>query len=111
MRKLSYEDYFVLGGRVSPEEFPALEMKARKIIDYRTLERIDEPDEDIKLLMVQLIGLQSEFDSLNTNISGSSNDGVSVSYVSPDTARKEFESKVNSLIDSVVGDLAYRGIA
>lgn len=110
MTKLSYEDYFILGGRVSPEEFPILEMEVRKRIDYRTFERIDEPDDDIKLLMVKLIAMQHEFNSQINGVSGSSNDGVSVSYVSPDVARKDFEAKADTLIDSVVGDFAYRGI-
>ena len=107
---LTYEEYFIHGGTASREEFPVLEMKARKLIDYRTLNRIQTPDEDIKLLMVELIKLQKEFDSLESGVSGYGNDGVSVSYVSPDVARKEFEAKTDALIVSVVGDLAYRGL-
>lgn len=110
MMWLSYEEYTSHGGTASREEFPVLEMKARKRIDYRTLNRIKTPDDDIKLLMVELIGLQQEFDGQNGGVSGYGNDGVSVSYVSPDVARKEFEARADTLIDSVVGDLAYRGL-
>lgn len=110
---LTYEEFVRFGGSVSSvsaSEFDLLEMKVRKRIDYRTLERIEAPTEDIKKLMVELIGLQKEFDGINSAVSGYGNDGVSVSYVSPDMARKEFEAKANEFIDSVVGDLAYRGL-
>lgn len=107
---LTYEEYTSHGGTASREEFPVLEMKARKRIDYRTLERIKTPDEDIKLLMVELIGMQQKFDERDGNISGYGNDGVSVSFNSPEAAKKDFEEKANELIDSVVGDLAYRGL-
>ena len=110
MTKLSYEDYFVCGGRVPPEEFPALEAEARKRIDYRTLERINEPDEDIKLLMVKLIALFYELNSQSIGISGTGNDGVSVSYVSPDISRKELNARADALIDLTVGNLGYRGL-
>ena len=110
---LTYEEFVSLGGSVSSvsaSEFDSLEMKVRKRIDCRTLERIETPTEDIKRLMVELIGMQKEIDGINSAVSGYGNDGVSVSYVSPDMARKEFEAKANEFIDSVVGDLAYRGL-
>lgn len=110
---LTYEEFVRFGdsvSSVSASEFDSLEMKVRKRIDYRTLERIETPTEDIKRLMVELIGMQKELDGINSAVSGYGNDGVSVSYVSPDMARKEFEAKANELIDSVVGDLAYRGL-
>ena len=110
MAWLSYEEYTSHGGTASREEFPVLEMKARKRIDYRTLNRIKTPDDDIKFLMVELIGMQQKFDERDGNISGYGNDGVSVSFNSPEAAKKDFDEKVNELVDSVVGDLAYRGL-
>ena len=110
---LTYEEFVSLGGSVSSvseSEFDSLELKVRKRIDHRTLERIQTPTEDVKKLMVELIGMQKEFEGIESAVSGYGNDGVSVSYVSPDVARKEFETKANELIDSVVGDLAYRGL-
>lgn len=110
---LTYEEFVSLGGSlssVSASEFDFIELKARKRIDYRTLERIKTPTEDIKKLMVELIGLQKEFDGINSAVSSYGNDGVSVSYVSPEAAKADFEAKANELIDSVVGDLAYRGL-
>ncbi len=110
MSWLTYEEYTSLGGKASETEFKPLELKARKRIDYRTLERIETPDEDIKLLVFELIKIQQEFDSRDSSVSGYGNDGVSVSYVSPEAAKADFEAKANELIDSVVGDLAYRGL-
>ena len=107
---LTFEEYTANGGTASEKDFPVLEMKARKRLDYLTFNRIQTPDNDIKLLMVELIRLQQEFDSHESGISGYGNDGVSVSYVSPDVAKKEFEAKADTLIVSVVGDLAYRGL-
>ncbi len=107
---LTYEEYTAYGGTATRDEFPVLEIKVRKRIDYRTLERIKTPDEDIKLLMVELIGMQQKFDERDGNVSGYGNDGVSVSFNSPEAAKKDFEEKANELIDSVVGDLAYRGL-
>ncbi|MBR3819058.1 MAG: hypothetical protein IKJ41_07900 [Clostridia bacterium] len=110
MMWLTYEEYTAYGGTASREEFAPLELKARKRIDYRTLERIQTPDDDIKLLMYELIGMQQKFDERDGNISGYGNDGVSVSFNSPEAAKKDFDEKANELIDSVVGDLAYRGL-
>ncbi|MBQ8014671.1 MAG: hypothetical protein IJ264_00630 [Clostridia bacterium] len=110
MSWLTYEEYISFGGKASQEEFKLLELKARKRIDYRTLERIQTPDEDIKLLVFALIGMQQEFDERDSSVSGYGNDGVSVSYVSPEAAKKDFDAKANELIDSVVSDLAYRGL-
>ena len=53
--------------------------------------------------------MQQEFDGRDTSLSGYGNDGVSVSYVSPEAAKADFEAKANELIDTVAGDLAYRG--
>ncbi len=110
MSWLTYEEYTAYGGTASENEFKPLELKARKRIDYRTLERIQTPDEDIKLLIFELIGMQQKFDEHDGNISGYGNDGVSISFNSPEAAKKDFEAKANELIDSVVGDLAYRGL-
>lgn len=107
---LTYSEYTHMSGTASVEEFNMLELKARKRIDYRTLERIQTPSEDIKLLVFELIRMQQEFDSRDSSVSGYGNDGVSVSYVSPEAAKADFEAKANELIDSVVGDLAYRGL-
>ncbi len=110
MAWLTYEEYLTFGGTASQEEFPLLEMKARKRIDYRTLERIKTPDDDIKRLVYELIGLEQKFDERDCNLSGYGNDGESVSFVSPEAAKADFEAKADALICTVVGDLAYRGL-
>ena len=107
---LSYDEYILRGGEYVPEkEYTVLEMKARKRVDYLTLERITVPSDDIKTLIFELIGMFKEFDKQEHNISGYGNDGVSVSFVSPEAAKKDFDKRADDLIYSVVGDLGYRG--
>lgn len=107
---LTFDEYTAFGGKASESEFIGLELKARKRIDYRTLERIKEPDGDIKRLVFELIGMQQKFDERDSSVSGYGNDGVSVSYVSPEAAKADFDAKADELIDSVVGNLGYRGL-
>ncbi len=110
MAWLTYEEYLAFGGTASQEEFPLLEMKARKRIEHRTLERIKTPDDDVKRLVYELIGMEQKFEERDSNLSGYGNDGESVSFVSPEAAKADFEAKTDALICSVVGDLAYRGL-
>lgn len=108
---LSFEEYTALGGSsVKRSEFNALEFKARKKIEHLTLNRIETPDEDIKQLVFQIVEMQHGFDKRDPSVSGYGNDGTSVSYVSPEEAKKDFDSRVEELITETVGDLAYRGI-
>ncbi len=110
MAWLTYEEYVTFGGSASREEFPSLELKARKRIEHRTLERIKTPDDDVKRLVYELIGLEQKYGERDCNISGYGNDGESISFVSPEDAKANFEAKADALICSVVGDLAYRGL-
>ncbi len=107
---LTYDEYTAMGGTADIHKFESLEMKARKRIDYRTLERIRDPDEDIKKLVFELVEMQRGFGSHDNSVSSYGNDGVSVSYVSPEVLKKDFEAKADTLIDAVAGDFAYRGL-
>ena len=107
---LSYIEYRGFGGTASESDFIGLELKSRKRIDYRTLERIKEPDNDIKRLVFELIEMYRKASERDGNVSGYGNDGVSVSYVSPEAAKADFDAKADELIDSVVGNLGYRGL-
>lgn len=107
---LTYEEYIQRDGeRIPLNEYNTLEMKVRKRIDYLTLERITVPSDDIKTLVFELIGMLKEFEKQEHNVSGYGNDGVSVSFVSPESAKKDFDKRADDLIYSVVGNLAYRG--
>lgn len=107
---LSFEEYSGFGGTASENDFASLEFKARKRIDYRTFERISTPSDDVKRLVFELIEMQRSYDERDPSVSGFGNDGVSVSFVSPDAAKADFESRANELIDTVCGDLVYRGL-
>ncbi len=106
---LTYKEYVSFGGTASESEFNGLEFKARKLVDHRTFERTKTPSEDIKHLVFELIKAQQEFDKHDSSLSGYGNDGVSVSFVSPEAAKKAFDAKVDELINTYAGDLAYRG--
>ncbi len=106
---LTYSEYVSYGGKLPESNFSRLEFKARKLIDRRTMERIDSPDENIRRLVYEIIGICNEFDSRDSSVSGYGNDGVSVSYVSPEAAKADFDKKVEELICIYAGDLAYRG--
>lgn len=106
---LTYSEYVSFGGTASETEFNGLEIKARKLVDYRTFGRIKTPFEEIKRLVFELVKVQQEFDKHDSSLSGYGNDGVSVSFVSPEAAKKSFDAKVEELINTYAGDLAYRG--
>lgn len=108
---LSYIEYRAFGGTVSEEEFTGLELKARKRIDYLTLERVkDFAGDDFKKLVFELIEMYHKNSERDSNVSGYGNDGVSVSYVSPEAAKADFDAKADELITSVLGNLCYRGL-
>ena len=107
---LSFEEYSKFGGTASESDFAGLELKARKRIDYRTFERISTPSDDIKRLIFEIIEMQRSYAERDPSVSSFGNDGVSVSYVSPEAAAADFEARANELIDTVCGDLTYRGL-
>lgn len=60
MAYIDYETYASMGGKAAEADFPALETKARYVLDYWTLNRIDEESleewrEAIELCMVEII--------------------------------------------------------
>lgn len=60
MAYIDYETYASMGGEAAEAEFPALERKARYILDYWTLNRIDDDAleewrEAVEVCMVEII--------------------------------------------------------
>lgn len=60
MAYIDYQTYKEMGGNAAEADFPALEAKARRILDYWTIDRIDEDaldewGEAIELCMVEII--------------------------------------------------------
>lgn len=83
---LEYADYQNMGGDENMEEsaFYRLEMRARKLIDRATHDRLlDEYPmrECVRLLMFDLIGEMRQMDASRGQVAQSmSNDGVSITY-------------------------------
>lgn len=108
---LTYDEYTSLGGTAAERDFIGFELKARKRIDYLTLERVrDFAGDDFKKLVFELIEMYRKNAERDINVSGYGNDGVSVSYVSPEAAKADFDAKADELITSVLGNLCYRGL-
>lgn len=99
---LTYQQYLSLGGTAELSAFPLLERRARAKLDYWTMDRIKEVNDDIRLCMTLIINaLDSVQKSGQGGTVGSfSNDGVSVSYVAPQT--KTEEEAMASVYDQVV---------
>ena len=83
--------------------FERMEYRARKKVDDATFGRLknDSPvREAVKRLMAELIGVYSSEGetAAGSGIASTSNDGVSVSYVSPDQAAKALNQRESELI-------------
>ncbi len=113
---ITYSEYSALGGKAPCDDFQRLELKARALIDYRTQGRVSllEPvPSDIKLLAVEIIDKISSAASAASGdpaVTSVSNDGVSVAYASLESRSKALNDDITQLIDSVAGNLAYRGV-
>lgn len=87
---LSYDEYADIGGTADKNSFVRMEVKARRIIDRATRNRLtaETPVRScVKYCMYELIGAIASEDDLGgiaagREIASMSNDGVSVSFVS-----------------------------
>lgn len=93
-----YEEYLAMGGKASAEAFPALEVRARKKLDYWTQGRITEPDADVQLCMTMLIDQLAAEASDELTVSSVSQDGVSLSLVDAKSA----DERMRDVYDRVV---------
>lgn len=99
---LTYQQYVSLGGTAEMSAFPLLERRARAKLDYWTMNRITDVDGDIQLCMTLIVNaLDNVQKSSQGGAVGSfSNDGVSVSYVTPQI--KTEEEAMASVYDQIV---------
>ena len=74
---LDYNEYKQYGGELEEIPFANAVYKACKIIDAYTFGRIEQPTESIKRCVFELVGV---INSDHGSITSESNDGVSVSY-------------------------------
>ena len=101
---LTLDEYEVMtDAEIDEIVFERLEYRARKKVDDATFGRLknDSPvREAVKRLMAELIGVYSSEGetAAGSGIASTSNDGVSVSYVSPDQAAKALNQRESELI-------------
>ena len=88
---LTYAEYQSLGGTLDEVPFNILELKARGMIDERTLGRLQDLEEqrnEVKVCMFELINNMST-ETTSKNISSENIDGYSVSYSTKTTQEQK----------------------
>ena len=97
---LAFKEYLEIGGTLDNATFTRFEFKARKEIDRYTFNRLQGDTvvrESVKLLIYELIEI---IDTTNgKQVTSSSNDGVSQSYVAID-----FNTVVSQLVNSYLSN-------
>lgn len=95
---LTYEEYSSLGGKAPESDFQRLELLAEKRLNYWTMDRITEPDDDIRLCMTLIVDAEYSDQAGEHDVSSFSNDGVSVSFADAQTR----EQKRSDVYDRIV---------
>ena len=90
MSYLTYEEYSALGGKAPEADFPRLELLSEKRLNYWTQNRIIDPDDDIRLCMTLIVDAEYADQSGEQDVSGFSNDGVSVSFADAQTKEQKW---------------------
>ena len=96
---LTAEEYKALGGKAPESDFSRLELLARKRLDYWTMNRITEPDDDIRLCMTLIIDQEYDDASGVFDVSSFSNDGVSVSFADAQTKEQKWASVYDRIVE------------
>lgn len=96
---LTYEEYSSLGGKAPESDFTRLELLARKRLDYWTMDRITEPDDDIRLCMTLIVDAEYGEQSGEHDVSSFSNDGVSVSFADAQTREQKWSDVYDRIVE------------
>lgn len=121
---LTYDEYQAYGGTASAQDFPLLEFRARKRIDYLTDSRVAAmcaTPEAVKLCMMSVIRMEAvvgtEAQAVNPVVTSYSTDGYSESYgkaLSATDAEQSMNRVVAAMLAGEVDDngvpLLYRGV-
>ena len=108
---LTYDEYKALGGSLDQTPFNLLEYEARRIIDNRTLKRlqgINQIPEEVKMCMFSLINTINNYANqgqTSKNISSESVGSYSVSYTTGTQIQETINSKNAELTDIVLNYL------
>lgn len=105
---LKYEEYRGLGGTLDQLPFNLLEFEARRRIDERTWQRLQNAEvipQAVKLCMYHLINKIYEYidetDKQNRNVASENIDGYSVSYISGSQITEVMNAKNSELNDII----------
>lgn len=96
---LNYEEYSSLGGKAPESEFQRLELLAEKRLNYWTINRITEPDDDIRLCMTLIIDAEYADQSGEHDVRSFSNDGVSVSFADAQTKEQKWSNVYDRIVE------------
>lgn len=121
---LTYEEYSLMGGKVPFEEFPPLEFRSRKRLDYVTnhrIKRMKNVPYAVKVCMRELIDLENTCGTIkitqNPTPTSFSNDGYTETYgnaLNITTADQTLNRVIYQLLDGEYDDegtpLLYRGV-
>lgn len=108
---LTYDEYKALGGSLDQTPFNLLEYEARRIIDNRTLKRlqgINQIPQEVKMCMFSLINTINNYANqgqTSKNISSESVGSYSVSYATGTQIQETINSKNAELTDIVLNYL------
>lgn len=108
---LTYDEYKALGGSLDQTPFNLLEYEARRIIDNRTLQRlqgINQIPQEVKMCMFSLINTINNYANqgqTSKNISSESVGSYSVSYATGTQIQETINSKNAELTDIVLNYL------
>lgn len=122
---LTFDDYVILNGTAATEEeFPMLEFKARKRLDYLTdcrIQAMAKVPEAVRMCMVSMINIEAkagaEAQLSSPQVSSFTTDGYSESYKQApgiDEVQQEQDKLVRSMLYGELDDngvpLLYRGL-
>lgn len=96
---LTFEEYSALNGKAPESQFAKLEHLARKRLDYWTMNRIVEPDDDIRLCMALIVDQEYDDESGVFDVSSFGNDGVSVSFADAQTKEQKWASVYDRIVE------------
>lgn len=96
---LTYSEYSSLGGKAPESDFARLELLSRKRLDYWTMNRITEPDDDIRMCMTLIVDAEYSEESGDHDVSSFSNDGVSVSFADAQTKEQKWADVYDRIVE------------
>lgn len=115
---LTYEEYAEMGGTVDAAIYPRFEMKARRLIDFETHNRLTGENpirESVRYCMYELIQMlyadESAAGGSGREIASISNDGVSVAYADAQNGAGATGRYMNHIRTWLAGELSANGVA